>query len=114
MTDACYDTHVIPFDENDSAAFNSRAANLSASVVELANAYYANSAFSINTGDTSVMDLNHKKLSQYSDWSIRSTENLAFLTPTLAAWPLLGNTALNSILWGTLFLDQLHDFSLLS
>ena len=67
MTDACYDTHVIPFDENDSAAFNSRAANLSASVVELANAYYANSAFSINTGDTSVMDLNHKKLSQYSD-----------------------------------------------
>ena len=56
MTDACYDTHVIPFDENDSAAFNSRAANLSATVVELANAYYANSAFSINTEDTSVMD----------------------------------------------------------
>ena len=55
MTDACYDTHVIPFDENDSGAFASRAQNLSATVAQLANAYYANSAFSINTEDTSVM-----------------------------------------------------------
>ena len=34
-------------------------------------------------------------------------------TPTLSAWPLLDNTALKSILWETLFLDQLQDFSLL-
>ena len=36
------------------------------------------------------------------------------LTPTLAEWPLRGHMALKSILWETLFLDQLHDFSLLS
>ena len=35
-------------------------------------------------------------------------------TPTLAAWPLRGRTALKLIFWETLFLDQLHDFSLLS
>ena len=34
-------------------------------------------------------------------------------TPTLAAWPSRGHTALKSILWETLLLDQLHDFSLL-
>ena len=34
--------------------------------------------------------------------------------PTLAAWPLRGHTALKSILRETLFLVQLHDFSLLS
>ena len=37
-----------------------------------------------------------------------------FSIPTLAAWPLRGRTALKSILWETLFLDQLRDFSLLS
>ena len=36
------------------------------------------------------------------------------LTPTQAAWPLRGHTALKLILWETLFLDKLHDFSLLS
>ena len=36
------------------------------------------------------------------------------LTPTLAAWPLRGHSALKSIFRETLFLDQLHDFSLLS
>ena len=36
------------------------------------------------------------------------------LSPTVSAWPLRGHTALKSILWETLFLDQLHDFSLLS
>ena len=36
------------------------------------------------------------------------------LTPTLAAWPLCGHTALKSTLWETLFLDKLHDFSLIS
>ena len=36
------------------------------------------------------------------------------LTPTLSAWPLRGHTALKSIFLETLFLDQLHDFSLLS
>ena len=36
------------------------------------------------------------------------------LTPTLTACPLRCTTALKSILWETLFLDQLHDFSLLS
>ena len=36
------------------------------------------------------------------------------LTPRLAAWPLRDHTALKSILWKALFLDQLHDFSLLS
>ena len=34
------------------------------------------------------------------------------LTPTLAAWPLRGHTALKSIFWETLFLNQLHDFCL--
>ena len=38
----------------------------------------------------------------------------ANLTRTLAAWPLRSHTALKSILWETLFLDQLHDFSLVS
>ena len=37
-----------------------------------------------------------------------------FLTPRLAPWPLRGHRALKSILWKTLFLDQLHDFPLLS
>ena len=41
-------------------------------------------------------------------------EQFIVLTPWLAAWPLRGQTALKSILWETLFLDQLHDFSLLS
>ena len=36
------------------------------------------------------------------------------LTPTPTAWPLRGHTALKSILWEILFLDQLHDFSVLS
>ena len=36
------------------------------------------------------------------------------LTPSLSAWPLRGHTALKSILWETLFLDQFHKFSLLS
>ena len=35
------------------------------------------------------------------------------LIPTLSAWPLRGHWALKSILWETLFLDKLHDFSLL-
>ena len=39
---------------------------------------------------------------------------ISLLTPTLAAWPLRDHTALKSILWETLFLDQLHCFSLLS
>ena len=39
---------------------------------------------------------------------------LGCLTLTLSVWPLCGQTALKSILWGTLFLDQLLDFSLLS
>ena len=38
----------------------------------------------------------------------------SILTPTMAAWPLRGHTALKSILRETLFLNQLHDFSLLS
>ena len=43
----------------------------------------------------------------------------AGLTPTLSAWPLRGHWALKSILWETLYdiglyLNQLHDFSLLS
>ena len=44
---------------------------------------------------------------------IYTVRNL-ILTPTLAAWPLRSHTALKSILWQTLFLDHLHDFSLLS
>ena len=36
------------------------------------------------------------------------------LTLRLAAWPLCGHTALKAILRETLFLDQRHDFSLLS
>ena len=36
------------------------------------------------------------------------------LSPTLSAWPLRGHTALKSILCETLFLDQMHDFSLLT
>ena len=36
------------------------------------------------------------------------------LTPTLSAWRLSSHLALKLILWETLFLDQLHDFSLLS
>ena len=36
------------------------------------------------------------------------------LNPTPSAWPLHANTALIPILWEILFLDQLHDFSLLS
>ena len=36
------------------------------------------------------------------------------LTPTWSAWPLRGHWALKSILWETLFLDQLGDFSLFS
>ena len=36
------------------------------------------------------------------------------LTPTLSVWPLRGHTALKSIFLETLFLDQLHDFLLLS
>ena len=36
------------------------------------------------------------------------------LSPRLAAWPLRGHTALKLIFWETLFLYQLHDFSLLS
>ena len=35
------------------------------------------------------------------------------LTPTLSAWPLRGHTVLKSILWETVFLDQMHYFSLL-
>ena len=35
-------------------------------------------------------------------------------TLTLSAWPLRGRMALKSILWETLFLDQLYFFSLLS
>ena len=35
------------------------------------------------------------------------------LTTQLAAWPLRGHTALKSILWETLFLDQQYDFSLI-
>ena len=36
------------------------------------------------------------------------------LTPMLAAWPLRGHMGLKSFWWETLFLDQLHDFSLSS
>ena len=36
------------------------------------------------------------------------------LTPRLAAWPSCGHTALKSIFWETLFLDQLQDFSFLT
>ena len=36
------------------------------------------------------------------------------LTPTLSAWPLRVRMTLKSILWETLFLDQLHYFSFLS
>ena len=36
------------------------------------------------------------------------------LTPAMSAWPLCGQVALKSISWITLFLDQLHDFLLLS
>ena len=39
--------------------------------------------------------------------------NFWILIPTLSAWPLDGHSALTSILWETLFLYQLHDFSLL-
>ena len=39
---------------------------------------------------------------------------LVVLTPTLSAWRLRSHRTLKSILQETLFLDQLHDFSLLS
>ena len=51
-------------------------------------------------------------------WPILFIEPLpnleVFLTLTLSAWLLRGHTALKSILCETLFLDQLHDFSLSS
>ena len=40
--------------------------------------------------------------------------NSVGLTPMLSAWPLRGHTALKSILWEAVFLDHLHDFSILS
>ena len=46
--------------------------------------------------------------------SVRTSNLKIRLTTTLSAWPLPGLTALKSISWETLFLDQLHDFSLLS
>ena len=44
----------------------------------------------------------------------QNLESKSRLTPTLAVRPLRGLWAFKSILWETLFLDQLHDFSLLS
>ena len=40
--------------------------------------------------------------------------NFLKLTLTLSAWPLRSDTALKSILWEALIMDQLHDFSLSS
>ena len=47
-------------------------------------------------------------------FSLQGKHCFQILTPTLTLWTLRGHTALKSILWETLFLDQLHDFSLLS
>ena len=41
-------------------------------------------------------------------------QNWLSLTPKLSAWLLRGHRALKSILWETVFPDQLEDFSLLS
>ena len=41
-------------------------------------------------------------------------EKKSLTTLTLSVKPLCGQTALKSILWEIIFLDQLHDFSLLS
>ena len=52
-------------------------------------------------------------------WDVNSdgkvvSKGKKILTSTLSAWPLRGHTALKSILGETLFLNQLHDLSLLS
>ena len=58
--------------------------------------------------------LTRHKLYRMMTWGKIIKSIFAWLTPTLSAWPLRGHTALKSILWETLFLDQFHDFSLLS
>ena len=68
--------------------------------------------FKVTSNDLNVINLNeniYNTMYQYHNFNI-----LWFLTPTLSAWPLRSHWALKSILWETLFLDQLHDFSLLS
>ena len=47
-------------------------------------------------------------------WTNVFRSGVRILTPTLSSWPLRGHTTIKPILWETLFLNQLHDFSLLS
>ena len=60
-----------------------------------------------------VIDL-QKRLSVNEIRSDGHSAIKSMLTLTLSAWPLRNHTAKKSILWESVFLDQLHDFSLLS
>ena len=58
--------------------------------------------------------MSHQEKYQLDGVSLHLKNFKLFLTPTLSIWPLRVHTTLKSIFWETLFLDQLHDFSLLS